>query len=169
METNITRIKHTMKEKANENMRFYSFIKNKFGFGDRNLKKLVAEITQDVWSKINCTQCGNCCREVTPQLNRNDISRVSAKLCLSSAEFKKRYLRYDTSENEHLIIALPCPFLVGNSCSIQEYKPKECREFPYLHKDIRERMHGFLERAEICPVVFNVLEELKNKLWAGRY
>jgi len=98
METNITRIKQIMKEKANENMRFYSFIKNKFGFGNRNLKKLVAEITQDVWSKIDCTQCGNCCREITPQLNLNDISRISAKLSLSSDEFKKQYLHYDISE-----------------------------------------------------------------------
>ena len=29
-----------------------NIIKNKFGFGDRNLKRLVAETTQDVWSKI---------------------------------------------------------------------------------------------------------------------
>lgn len=163
METKINKIKQLMRLKERENLKLYSFIKYKFSFGDKNLLRLVTKKTEEIWSKINCKECGNCCRELKPTFTEKDIHRISKKIGLLVEDFKNQYLTYNDSERKYELKNLPCPFLKENSCSIHEFKPEECKEFPYLHRDIRARMYGLLSNAEICPVVFNVLEELKLK------
>ena len=48
-------------------------------------------------------------------------------------------------------------------CLIQNCKPDVCVEFPYADKPGRlSSMYGVIERAEVCPVVFEILERLKD-------
>jgi hypothetical protein len=46
---------------------------------------------------------------------------------------------------------------------IEECKPKTCKEFPHTNKPERLwSLLGVLSFAEICPVVFEILERLKQ-------
>ena len=59
----------------------------------------------------------------------------------------------------------PCPFLKNKLCSIYSYRPKDCKSFPHLHKkDFIFRLWGVVENCSFCPIVFNVYEQLKDKL-----
>ena len=64
-----------------------------------------------------------------------------------------------------IINTIPCHFLKGTSCSIYEHRFTECREFPHLNKPhFRGRLFGTMQYYEICPIIFNVVEQLKEAL-----
>jgi Fe-S-cluster containining protein len=53
----------------------------------------------------------------------------------------------------------------GKLCSIYEIRPHECRMFPYTQEDgFIFRIWGMLAFYSVCPIVFNVMEELKDEL-----
>ena len=61
----------------------------------------------------------------------------------------------------------PCPLLDGTRCSCYKDRPKDCRSYPHLHeKEMTTRLLGVLGNAEVCPIVYNVLENLKAELVA---
>ncbi|MCK9399351.1 MAG: YkgJ family cysteine cluster protein [Bacteroidales bacterium] len=56
----------------------------------------------------------------------------------------------------------PCIFLNGNKCEIYKSRPNDCKSFPHLQKrGFTTRLIGIIEYSMICPIVFNVFEELK--------
>jgi Fe-S-cluster containining protein len=59
----------------------------------------------------------------------------------------------------------PCTFLDDdNSCSIYDVRPKACREYPHTNRKKFIQLTGLtLKNTEICPAVFNIVEELKKK------
>ena len=59
------------------------------------------------------------------------------------------------------MLAQPCRFLDSNRCAIYESRPNACRGYPYIGGDVRTRMLGILERVAVCPIVFEMLEQLK--------
>jgi hypothetical protein len=59
--------------------------------------------------------------------------------------------------------SIPCGFLSENKCTVYEKRFDECREFPHLHKDnFKGRLFGTLIHYAMCPIIFNVVEELKK-------
>jgi len=56
---------------------------------------------------------------------------------------------------------MPCPFLGKNKCKIYKLRPDDCKQYPHLDKDVTTRCIQFFSNAEICPIVFNVLENTK--------
>ncbi|MFQ6083710.1 MAG: YkgJ family cysteine cluster protein, partial [Candidatus Aminicenantia bacterium] len=59
-----------------------------------------------------------------------------------------------------------CPFFQNNSCIIEEARPEMCRTYPsLLEDDFRFRLLNVIKNYEICPIVFNVYEELEQILW----
>jgi hypothetical protein len=49
---------------------------------------------------------------------------------------------------------------------VYEDRPQACRDFPYLHtKGFRGRSLTALANATMCPIVFNVWQRLKQRLW----
>ena len=60
----------------------------------------------------------------------------------------------------------PCAFLANdNTCFIYQVRPRACSEYP--HTD-RRKFHQItdltLRNTEICPAVFNIVENLKKRL-----
>lgn len=161
-ETDINEIKKIMKMEEKDNMSFWKWLKtDELDFEIFN--KIVKEITE----KIDCTKCGNCCKEISPVLSDEDIKRASENLNLTKEEFIKRYLIKD-KDNE-LIFNLPCSFLKENKCIIYEARPKDCRIFPNLDKDVTVRCHQFFSNAELCPIAFNVLQNAKEEFLEDIY
>ena len=140
-----------------ENMEFKDFIKS----GKLDQKDF-AIIVKEVTEKIDCTTCGNCCRVLKTTLGKEDIDRIAHHLHMSVEDFIEEYITKNT-EGKYELKHVPCSFLQkDNNCKIYEVRPEECRGYPYLDKDVTTRCIQFFANAEVCPIVFNVLENAKE-------
>ena len=93
------------------------------------------------------------------------LDSLATHLSISENEFEEQYLIKD-EDGDITFRATPCPFLSGNSCSVYEGRPDDCRSYPHLHKkDIVFRLMGVVFNCSVCPIVFNVYEQLKIELW----
>ena len=116
------------------------------------------------FSAIDCLECANCCKSISPAMYDADVRRMAVALKMKVPEFIDAYLHFDADET-YVFKSSPCPFLVDdNYCAIYSARPKACREYP--HTD-RKRMYQILNltarNTKICPAVFNMVERLKEK------
>ena len=164
--TDLKYIARMAKLKEDENWAFRTFLKA-LDMEDERLDAMVQAINDKVSAKIDCTQCANCCREIRPVLDDKDITRFAIGLEMPVQEFRNTHLREDDDKRgEYLFTELPCQFLDGNRCSNYASRPKDCQSFPHLHKpDFRQGLFGVVMNYETCPIVYNVYERLKVKLW----
>ena len=134
------------------------------------LDALVHEILAEVTAAIDCTTCANCCREMGVAVESEEIERLARHMGISAEEFESRHVATDNDYGEKFMPETPCPFLGGTLCTIYEDRPSVCREFPHLHKEgFRSRLLGVVDNSALCPIVFNVLEELKRRTrWRAR-
>ena len=94
---------------------------------------------------------------VTPEETRS----VAEKLNITTAAFREKYIE-ESAGGQLIMNTIPCHFLSGSVCTIYASRFNECREFPHLHKpNFRGRLFGTLMHYAICPIIFNVIEELK--------
>lgn len=160
---------HSLAEKRDEeNLRFRMFLKAK-DMSVEELDKLVFQTTDEVWAKVDCTTCGNCCKEVGPVLNQQDVELLASRLGMTVEAVIQTYLKPEEYPDEAgqrwEMRVRPCPLLdKDNRCTVYEDRPDACRRYPYLHEpDFVFRMLGMAERASTCPIVFEVLEQLKDR------
>jgi Fe-S-cluster containining protein len=166
LETDLNRIANAAKALDHENLQFRQFIRHKMSAS--RLDKLVKEILADIASKIDCTKCGNCCRESFPTLTKADTSRLAKSAGIATTEFFATYLKRD-DDGDTIFRAKPCPLLVDNKCSHYEARPEACRSYPHLHKSgFAGRSIGVIANFEVCPIVFNVVQKLKLVVWGHR-
>ena len=58
-----------------------------------------------------------------------------------------------------------CPFLVNESCSIYEVRPKACSEFPHTdRKKFQQISNLTLKNVAICPAAYNIVEAMKQRI-----
>lgn len=117
------------------------------------------------FQKIDCLDCANCCKTTSPIFRDVDIKRISKQLRVKEKQFIETYLRFD-EESDYVLKQSPCAFLgTDNKCSIYEYRPLACREYP--HTD-RKNMYQILDltqkNVEICPAVARIVNEITLKL-----
>jgi Fe-S-cluster containining protein len=96
--------------------------------------------------------------------------RVAMHLGMNSSEFASRYLKPAEGAGDGPLIMRerPCPFLKDNRCTVHEYRPANCRDYPYLDKpDFTSRTLRMIDRVSECPIVFEVWEELKRATGFG--
>jgi Fe-S-cluster containining protein len=151
------------KELNTENWRFRTFLRTYCRLSDARLNGLAKEAGEQAAAQMDCRACGECCRDIVVPLEDDEIAAMAAAATLSETEFRERHVR-KTDDYDQAIEAKPCPFQEGNRCTIYESRPSPCRGYPYVGGDIRSRMLGILERAETCPIVFEMLEQLKQRL-----
>ena len=130
----------------------------------KNLDKVVHELHDEVFQEIDCLDCANCCKSISPTLYDKDVERLARHFKLKPSQFVEEYLYVD-NEGDYVFKQTPCPFLLpDNYCMAYESRPKACREYP--HTD-RKRFYQILEltlkNTEVCPAVFDVVEKLKEK------
>ncbi len=163
----ITEWKEFSKQKQDTNFDFLNWLKWR-----KNLNQ-VDQIANDshteVFSQIDCTKCANCCKTISPQVQKVDIARISEFLEISETEFSEKYLKLG-DRNEFEMNALPCPFLKDDKCSIYEVRPTDCREYPHTNKkEITTRKYSLTANSEICPAVYHILEKMKARFnWRDR-
>lgn len=143
-----------------ENRRFRIFLKEHAN--ENVLDKQFRRLHEELFGQFDCCQCGNCCREYRTLLTEPEIDEIAKRLNLSEEAFEADYL-VETSDG--LALDAPCRFLgEDGKCAIQDCKPAECQGFPHTDKPGRlERMYSILSFAEVCPVLFEILERLKDE------
>jgi Fe-S-cluster containining protein len=160
MVTDLVQIRRLGEKQREENTRFRAWLK-RHHFVERRL----SVIAQQMEEQIDCTQCANCCRLATTQVQDRDIERLARYLGLTPKECKQRYTVESAEEGRILRrTESGCIFLEGNLCSIYEARPRTCQLFPHLVKgngSLLSRMWHMPDRAVYCPIVFNTLEQFK--------
>ena len=129
---------------------------------NRQLDKIMLDLHTHEFKLINCLECANCCKTISPAIFNSDIRRMAASLKIKTSVFTDKYLLQD-EEGEFVFNRTPCPFLGNdNFCEIYDFRPKACREYP--HTD-RNRFYQILEltarNSKICPAVYNIITKLK--------
>lgn len=165
IETDLGKVAKFAKQCEEKNWAFRSFLKQSDIPGSR-IDATVHELYREVSTKIDCRNCANCCKVVTPRLTSADIKRLSKHAGMTVKEFQNTFTCQDEKGEGLIFKSSPCPFLKDNQCSVYDVRPRDCRSFPHLHKkDFASRLIGAVQDASICPIVYNVLEELKRELW----
>ena len=129
---------------------------------DKNqVLKQLPGLHEEAFSKIDCLQCANCCKNYSPRFKTPDIKRISKHLKMRESDFIEKYLIVD-EDGDFVANAKPCPFLgADNYCSIYEQRPSDCHRFPYTDEDVFiKRQQLTLTNSTFCPITYYVLEKL---------
>lgn len=126
--------------------------------------RLLPDLHEEAFRKIDCLECGNCCKNYSPRFKQPDIKRIAKVMRMKEGDFTQKYLKLD-EENDYVVKQSPCPFLGSdNYCSIYEDRPSDCRRYPYTDEDVLlKRIPLTLKNSTSCPAVFTVLSELLKK------
>ena len=90
-----------------------------------------------------------------------EADTVSTHLGMDTLEFKEKYIE-ESQQGQMIMSSIPCHFLNDKICTVYEHRYSECREFPHLdRKNFKDRLFGTLIHYAMCPIIFNVVEELK--------
>jgi Fe-S-cluster containining protein len=132
--------------------------------GKNEVLKQLPDLHEEAFSKIDCLQCANCCKNFSPRFKTPDVKRLSKLLKLRESDFIAKYLVVD-EDGDFVANAKPCPFLgADNYCSIYEDRPSDCRRFPYTDEDvIIKRPQLTLKNTTFCPITYYVIEKLVEK------
>ncbi len=156
-ETDPEMIGKICEQREKENLGFRNHIKS----GDFDQARFNG-IVDEVEKRIDCTQCGNCCKALFPVVTSQDMRRMARHLGISD-EFMGRYATKN-AEGKTMLKNKPCIFLDSNRCRIYDIRPRVCRYFPDIRRDLTDRTFQLLYTARICPIVFNALENAKRIL-----
>src|SRR5688500_10452534 len=73
----------------------------------RNLDDVVQTLHDEVFERVNCLQCANCCKTTSPIFSDKDIERLSRHLRMKPAQFTSSYLHLD-EDNHYVLNNAPC-------------------------------------------------------------
>jgi Fe-S-cluster containining protein len=163
--TDLVQIRQLGEKKTDENFRFRSFMKSR-DHSDRILRR----IAEGIQEQIDCTQCANCCKTSTTEIGERDIDRLTRRLGTGREDFLRGY----TMRDDEGALSLQfneaeggCVFLGGNLCTVYEARPDTCQRYPHLVRgsgSIASRMWSLVDRAAVCPIVYNSLEAFKEQM-----
>jgi len=156
----LPRLYELAKNSSGKNRDLFKELKRK---SSQEVDKLFHFYHEDVFSEINCLDCANCCKSISPIITDKDIERISRKQKLKPSEIVERYLMIDEDE-DYVFRQSPCPFLLpDNYCSIYEERPKACREYPHTdRKKMSQLFNLTLKNSKICPAVYLILEKIRK-------
>jgi Fe-S-cluster containining protein len=148
------------KQKSAEKKKLYSQFLDKARPSD--IIKQLPDLHDGVFKNIDCLDCANCCKKLEPGLETNEIEKLAALNQQSIELFREQCIAYD---GEALYLQTkPCLFLEDCACRIYEHRPAACAGYPHLHQPDMKFRRSLWENYAICPIVFNVLELLKQDL-----
>ncbi len=129
------------------------------------LDNMVHEQHDQLFEKINCLDCANCCKTTSPIILPKDIERIAKYLKISRATLIRQYIVMD-EDGDFVFNKTPCPFLSENhQCTIYEARPKACSEYPHTQQRKQNTILKIsLENTAICPAVFRIFEYLEETI-----
>jgi uncharacterized protein len=153
-----TLLKNWEKKSADRQKLYKAYLQR----ADKNkVLKALPNLHDEAFSKIDCLQCGNCCKGYSPRFKTPDIKRIARHLKIKEGDLINQYLKVD-DDGDYVMQQTPCAFLgADNYCSIYDVRPSDCERFPYTDEDVLlKRPTITLKNASFCPAVYYVLEKL---------
>jgi uncharacterized protein len=132
----------------------------------RGLDGIIKAADQGVWKELDCLDCANCCKTMSPTYTGADIERIARHLNMTSREFQRKWL-YKDSNGDWLNVQLPCQFLDldSNKCSIYDVRPKDCAGFPHhTKKRMVDYMHVYKQNIEYCPATYRIVKKMMEEM-----
>ena len=159
---NLAHYKEQSRLKRKENDKFFKRLRS---LKPKVLDGLIHSKHNEVFECINCLECANCCKTTGPLFTDKDINRISKHLRIKPSKFTDKYLKID-EDGDYVLKSLPCSFLgEDNQCSIYEFRPKACREFPHTDRIKQYQLLKITQKnLEVCPAVFDLVSKLKKEL-----
>lgn len=148
-------------DKEAENYQFRQFL---YQQNSDKIDALVHELDAAITPQVDCTACGNCCQSLMINVTAAENERVAAHLQMPVAEFTEKYI--ETSlQGDMIVNTIPCHFLSNRCCTVYEQRFQECRTFPGLHlPEFTGRLFSTFMHYGRCPIIYNVTEQLKERL-----
>ena len=122
IETDLKVIKELAEKREDENWNFRMFLKG-YDIEMEEMDETVHEFYEQVLKEIDCKECGNCCRQISPTMEEGDIERMAKGLGISPSVFESQYIEEDDDgfSKDLIFVSLlaiwvtsPC-FLLGTS------------------------------------------------------
>ncbi len=144
---------------AKEHQKEYKRLLEKGNFN--KMLKVLPDLHEEVFAKIDCLQCANCCKNHSPRFKQPDIKRIAKRLRMKEGDLVEQYLQLD-DEGDYVTRTKPCPFLAeDNTCNIYEDRPSDCARYPYTDEDVfLKRTQLTLKNTTVCPISYTVMEGL---------
>jgi uncharacterized protein len=162
LELNIEKIALIGEQKEEENYDFRIFLK---GQDFKRIDRIVHRLDKEIRSRIDCEKCGNCCKSLRPSVTESEIDTLSRIDNITQHDFVTKFVEIDNLEGTKYLKDTPCKYLEDKICSIYINKPEDCRSYPHTQKsEFISRTLGMIDNYGICPIVFNLFEQLKEEL-----
>jgi Fe-S-cluster containining protein len=161
--TDLAELRRLSEAKEPENRRFRRYLHD-----HPHSEELFHIIAEDVAAHIDCTRCGNCCRETVVEVSGAEVDAIAHYLGIEPDQARRLYT-VSTDDGRTALAQLhgECVFLDHNLCLIYEARPYACREFPYVAEGgpaLGARVTSIFRRTSLCPIVYNTLEEYKERI-----
>lgn len=157
----IKELKQLANKKEDENYRFRRYLKNHAD--EEELDKQFKKLHEKYFKIYDCKKCRNCCKEIGISMSEDELDKICNYLKLD----KEKYTLENLINNygEYSFKETKCKFLDEcNNCQIENCLPITCKEYPYTNKEERLfSLLGVVANASVCPVVYEILEELKRE------
>jgi uncharacterized protein len=130
------------------------------------LHRMAVLADAETWAEIECLNCGNCCRTMTPTFTTADVKRISTHLSMTPAAFREKWL-YKDKEGDWMNHKRPWQFFnkTDNKCSIYAVRPSDCAGFPHLTKKKKtDYIHVYKQNVEYCPATQRWVEHLEKMI-----
>ncbi len=150
-----------LKDKQSDIKRLFRKLKSK---KRKNVDDLFHSLHDEVFEKIDCLSCANCCKTTSPIFRDVDIVRISKKLKMSVSQFENQYLNRD-EDGDKVLKSSPCAFLGSdNKCFIYDFRPQACREYPHTdRKNMSSILNLTRKNTEVCPAVAMIVDRILKK------
>lgn len=153
------RIAEAGKRRERQNMCFRSWLKSHVD--EEKLDADFLALHKELFAGYDCAACRNCCRAFTVPVRDEELSAVAAAVEMTPEAFREAYLSPD---DDLMVMPAPCPLLKEDGgCRAAACKPEDCRGFPFTDRpDRMGSLWGIVGFASVCPVVYEMLERLKD-------
>ncbi len=136
----------------------------------RKLPKLldtVKAVDKEVWAEINCLDCANCCKTMTPTFKKSEVTKIATHLNMTYKQYFDKYLMIDEDNGDIVNKNTPCQHLnlKTNMCSVYELRPHDCSGFPhFIRKDFLDQTGVYTENLHRCPATLAMVEKLEQQI-----
>ena len=150
------------KEKSNKD-----FLKS-FSVNTKSIKECGIDLDKaeaELYNRIDCMQCANCCRTTPTVFTDEDISRICKNTDISKKQFLENIVLKDL-DGTYTSRSVPCYFLTDdNSCKIYSIRPEACMSFPHIKKTTNNSMLKWqIRNTSVCPMSYYLLEKIKKSI-----